>query len=239
MPCNLKPLPSGGHTANLTDTITAAIQAASNEELERGRKRTEEVRAALTATLETLAAVTTERDGLADELSKTHKLLNETQERYEAALEEKRAELAKVTQERDLLSAANGKLGAQLLEHSDQCILLGEQLAATLENLAKVARERDELRTALELIGDALLRVEINPNNYTHEEVCALNDAASTAFQLADQDCGPIALAAHERAVAARVLRRSRFRLNSTRGQNELLKIAAEYEAGEREVPGE
>jgi len=55
------------------EAITAAIQAESNAELERGRKRTATVQAALQAALEDLAQVTRERDELAAALESTKK----------------------------------------------------------------------------------------------------------------------------------------------------------------------
>lgn len=110
-------------------------------------------------------------------------------------------------------------------------------LQAALEELARVTKERDGLAAVTELIGNTLLRVEINPANYTHEEVCALNDAASVAFQLADHDMGPAALASHDRQVAARVLRSLGPIVLSPFTWEEIKKLADEFEAGEREVP--
>ncbi len=75
-----------------------------------------------------------------DERQKWQPRLDETRAALQVALEE----LAKCKEERGLLVDANGKLGAQLMEHSDKCILLGEQLAAALEELARVKQERDE-----------------------------------------------------------------------------------------------
>jgi hypothetical protein len=156
---------------------------------------------ALAAALEDLAAVTAERDGLADELRKTHKLLGETQERYEAALEEKRAELAKVTKERDELRAeldtcpdCEGEgyiesIGSDNYPESVRCEHKGLKAA----ELAAVARERDGLAAAL---ATALHRMSCTVN---HCKECY-------AYRLYSRPSD--VLAAHDRAVAARVLRR-------------------------------
>lgn len=53
----------------LVELITTAIQETSNETLERGRKRTAEVQAALQAALEDLAKVKQERDHIAGKLA--------------------------------------------------------------------------------------------------------------------------------------------------------------------------
>ncbi len=151
--------------------ITTAIQEASNDTLERGRKRTAEVQAALQAALEDLAK-------------------------------------------------ANSALTSEQIAHG------------------KTMRERDEFALALQYRcpvcdGSGAVETYDPSEDMPVQEECA--------------QCSPARrhLAAHDRAVAARVLRKEAREWRAAGGIEhmafaaECLDVAKEYEAGEREVPGE
>ena len=119
-------------------------------------------------------------------------------------------------------------------------------LQAALDELAKCKQERDGLAAALGKYG-------------THIETCAQvsrleGGFASLCFSenctCGFDDCSEgMDLAAHDRAVAARVLRQTAngylrdavcdWQTTHITVGKELVLIAAQYEAGEREVPGE
>ncbi len=106
----------------LVELITTAIQAASNEQLERGRKRTAEAQAALQAALEDLAQVAKERDELKGIESRQGDIIAKT---GEVALNR----IVKLERERDGLAA---------------------RLADSGDRMARIRNERDELQAIVE-----------------------------------------------------------------------------------------
>lgn len=99
-------------------------------------------------------------------------------------------------------------------------------LQAALEDLAKVKQERDGLAAKL----------------FKCEDCGGTGYIASYSADGWPEGtpCDHVAIvAAHDRQVAARVLRDVQWTIPLPMGGGDLLELAAEYESGEREVPGD
>lgn len=189
--------------------ITTAIQEASNDTLERGRKRTAEVQAALQAALEDLARV---------------KLA------YSVSLNE----ISRVAAERDEAERLRNNYQKSLWESDAQISECRESATKIADELAKVKQERDGIAAKL----------------FNCEDCGGTGYIASFSADGWPEGtpCDHVAiLAAHDRAVAARVLREIAcgyskdgtwpWPTTHLTVHKELMLFAAQYERGEREVP--
>ena len=116
-------------------------------------------------------------------------------------------------------------------------------LQAALEELARVTKERDGLAAALKQTKDRCFEAICSVDDEMRRGMVFPNPllAVSARFALASieiADPGAI-LSAHDRQVAARVLREAEKLMFDEVECSKVLYMAAQYEAGEREVPGE
>jgi hypothetical protein len=114
-------------------------------------------------------------------------------------------------------------------------------LQAALEDLARVTRERDGLAAALKKTKDQCYASICSVDEEQRRGGVFANPllAVSARFALAtiDHEDPATLLAAHDRQVAARVLRAVDTHLHYLVDSEILREFAAQYEAGEREVP--
>lgn len=225
-------MPDNPSENDFMEIVTAAVQAERNA----GDQRLEDLQAALQATLDDLAkaklahvASLNELSRIAAEMNEATKLRDQFQKKLwkcYAQLAECRENVADATEE---LAKANSALTSEQIAHG-KTAKERDGLAAALTLLMNPHAERlngyyrgKEWRQYDDMRGSHCLA---NPSLSIGEVVTLLN---------AKRDAASI-LAAHDRAVAARVLRSI---APHTKDASFLDIVAAQYEAGEREVPGE
>ena len=202
------------------EEITTAIQAACNEELERGRARMADAKAALHSALDDLAAqkkkcldATIERDRYKGAASYVYSTRRRLRLLYEVVTGQPMRVSLSDSEAVDEFDAAVRRLKFDFTVMQD-----------AREELARVKAERDHVAGKLagcKECGGSGYVVSYAYDGYPEGTPC---------------DHGNV-LAAHDRAVAARVLREAEGYIVEPIECSTLLRLADQYERGEREVP--